>query len=68
MTAAAADMDARAAGLGLFEKWLSVWVGGAILANEMRFGLYEIDYTSQKRTLREGSKAYVEIVKRHGNT
>lgn len=32
MTAAAADMDARAAGLGLFEKWLSVWVGGAILA------------------------------------
>ena len=34
MTAAAADMDARAAGLGLFEKWLSVWVGGAILAGK----------------------------------
>ena len=32
MTAATADIDARAAGLGLFEKWLSVWVGGAILA------------------------------------
>ena len=31
MTAATADIDARAAGLGLFEKWLSVWVGGAIL-------------------------------------
>jgi ACR3 family arsenite transporter len=31
MTAATAQMDARAAGLGLFEKWLSVWVGAAIL-------------------------------------
>jgi ACR3 family arsenite transporter len=26
------EIDARAAGLGLFEKWLSVWVGAAILA------------------------------------
>ena len=36
MTASApapsAAMDARAAGLGLFEKWLSIWVAAAILA------------------------------------
>ena len=32
MTAASQTLDARAAGLGLFEKWLSVWVGGAIVA------------------------------------
>ena len=32
MTATTAKTDARAAGLGLFEKWLSVWVGMAILA------------------------------------
>ena len=32
MTTTTADIDARAAGLGLFEKWLSVWVGAAILA------------------------------------
>ena len=32
MTAPTQTIDARAAGLGLFEKWLSVWVGGAILA------------------------------------
>ena len=32
MTAATAQIDSRAAGLGLFEKWLSVWVAGAILA------------------------------------
>ncbi len=31
MIRTAADIDARAAGLGLFEKWLSVWVGAAIL-------------------------------------
>lgn len=31
MTAGMAEIDARAAGLGLFEKWLSVWVAGAIL-------------------------------------
>ncbi len=31
MNATSADIDARAAGLGLFEKWLSVWVGAAIL-------------------------------------
>lgn len=29
---AAPDVDARAAGLGLFETWLSVWVGAAIIA------------------------------------
>lgn len=32
MTNAKTQIDASAAGLGLFEKWLSVWVGGAILA------------------------------------
>lgn len=32
MTRASPDIHARAAGLGLFEKWLSVWVGAAILA------------------------------------
>lgn len=32
MTTATAEIDVRAAGLGLFEKWLSVWVGAAILA------------------------------------
>ncbi|SLK02917.1 ACR3 family arsenite efflux transporter [Novosphingobium mathurense] len=32
MSASVMEADARAAGLGLFEKWLSVWVGGAILA------------------------------------
>ena len=31
MTTVTSDIDAGAAGLGLFEKWLSVWVGGAIL-------------------------------------
>jgi ACR3 family arsenite transporter len=46
MTAAAADMDARAAGLGLFEKWLSVWVAlaiaaGLILGNTLP-GLFEV--------------------------
>ena len=32
MTTVTSDIDAGAAGLGLFEKWLSVWVGAAILA------------------------------------
>ncbi|OZA93175.1 MAG: arsenical-resistance protein [Erythrobacter sp. 34-65-8] len=32
MTSSTAAAEARAAGLGLFEKWLSVWVGAAILA------------------------------------
>ena len=32
MSTTTAEIDARAAGLGLFEKWLSIWVGGAILA------------------------------------
>lgn len=31
MTTATADIDTRAAGLGLFEKWLSLWVAAAIL-------------------------------------
>tara|TARA_R110000782_G_scaffold117364_4_gene207795 strand:- start:115789 stop:116859 length:1071 start_codon:yes stop_codon:yes gene_type:complete len=31
MTATTVGIDASAAGLGLFEKWLSIWVGAAIL-------------------------------------
>ncbi len=31
---------------------------------EPRFGLYAVDYTTQERTLREGAKAYVELVRR----
>lgn len=30
---------------------------------EKRFGLYHVDYTTQKRTLREGSRKYLEIIK-----
>ena len=30
---------------------------------DMKFGLYEVDYMSQKRTLREGSQAFIDIVK-----
>jgi len=29
---------------------------------EKRFGLYHVDYTTQKRTLREGSRKYPEII------
>jgi ACR3 family arsenite transporter len=32
MSGTVAEIERRAAGLGLFEKWLSVWVGAAILA------------------------------------
>jgi len=32
MSATIADVDAHTAGLGLFEKWLSIWVGVAIIA------------------------------------
>ena len=32
-----------------------------------RFGLYEVDFTTQKRTLREGSKEFQRIVKAHSN-
>ena len=54
MTATTADIDARAAGLGLFEKWLSVWVGAAILAGialgnitpELFASLAAIEYAS----------------------
>ena len=31
---------------------------------EMKFGLYEVDFTTQVRTLREGSKRYMDIVAR----
>jgi len=30
---------------------------------EKRFGLYHVDYATQKRTLREGSRKYTEIIK-----
>ena len=30
---------------------------------DMKFGLYEVDYISQKRTLRKGSQAFIDIVK-----
>ena len=54
MTATTADIDTRAAGLGQFEKWLSVWVGGAILAGialgnaapELFSSLAAIEYAS----------------------
>ena len=28
----------------------------------MKFGLYEVDFKNQKRTLREGSKNYIDII------
>ncbi len=31
---------------------------------DMRFGLLEVDFETQKRTLREGSKAFLEVVQR----
>ena len=30
---------------------------------DMKFGLYSVDFETQKRTLREGSKAFVDVVK-----
>ena len=30
---------------------------------DMKFGLYVVDYKSQKRTLREGSRTFIDIVK-----
>ena len=29
---------------------------------DMKFGLYKVDFETQKRTLREGSKSYIKIV------
>ena len=29
---------------------------------DMKFGLYEVDFKTQKRTLRQGSKAFIEII------
>ena len=54
MTSATTDLEARAAGLGLFEKWLSVWVGAAILggialgnlAPDLFAGLAALEYAS----------------------
>jgi beta-glucosidase len=31
---------------------------------EKRFGLYHVDYSTQKRTLREGSRRYLEIIRK----
>jgi beta-glucosidase len=38
------------------------------LGYDERFGLYEVDFATQKRTLREGSKEYQRIVGAYGNT
>ena len=32
---------------------------------DMKFGLYEVDFKTQKRELREGSKSYIEIVNKN---
>ena len=37
------------------------------LGYDERFGLYEVDFETQKRTLREGSKEYQRIVREHSN-
>jgi len=34
---------------------------------EMKFGLYKVNFNTQKRTLREGSKALIEIINRSHN-
>ena len=34
---------------------------------EMKFGLNKVNFNTQKRTLREGSKAFIEIIKRSHN-
>jgi len=33
---------------------------------QMKFGLYEVDFTTQERTLREGSKTFRDMVKKPG--
>jgi len=33
---------------------------------DMKFGLYEVDFTTQKRTLRAGSKTYIDIINKKG--
>ena len=32
---------------------------------DMRFGLLEVDFETQKRTLREGSKELIELIKKN---
>jgi hypothetical protein len=34
---------------------------------EMKFGLYKVNFNTQKCTLREGSKALIEIINRSHN-
>ena len=33
---------------------------------QMKFGLYEVDFKTQKRTLRKGSKPFIEIINKKG--
>ena len=33
---------------------------------KMKFGLYSVDFKTQERTLRKGSKTFVEIINRKG--
>ena len=34
---------------------------------DMRFGLFEVDFKNQKRTLKKGAKAYINIIKTQSN-
>ena len=34
---------------------------------DMKFGLYAVDYKTQERTLREGARAFIDIVKGENN-
>ena len=34
---------------------------------EMKLGLYKVNFNTQKRTLREGRKTFIEIIKRSHN-
>lgn len=33
----------------------------------MRFGLYHVDLQTQERTLRDGSKYFQEVIRKHRN-
>jgi len=35
---------------------------------DMKFGLYEVDFDNQERKLRDGSKAFVDIVRKNGKS
>ena len=34
---------------------------------DMRFGLFEVDFKNQKRTLKKGANAYINIIKDQSN-